>query len=109
MYIVFSLCTAMFALCLSTSCSPPNSNYTWNYNPLLPCVALSVPCAHAPTSGQMVWLEDVDHILFIGSPRLSSLSDLEDRQLYLSDIPLYDVTRELVLLNQQRIAELEVR
>ena len=28
--------------------------------------------------------------------------------MYLSDIPLYDVTRELVLLNQQRVAEIEV-
>ncbi|ELU08873.1 hypothetical protein CAPTEDRAFT_19651 [Capitella teleta] len=58
--------------------------------------------------GQMIWLEDVDHILFIGSPRLASLNDMEERQLFLSDIPLYDVTRELVLLNQQRIAELQV-
>jgi guanylate cyclase soluble subunit beta len=55
----------------------------------------------------MIWLEDVNHILFIGSPRLASLSDMEERQLYLSGIPLYDVTRELVLLNQQRIAELQ--
>lgn len=28
--------------------------------------------------------------------------------VFLSDIPLYDVTRELVLLNQQRIAEIDV-
>jgi len=32
----------------------------------------------------------------------------QERGLYLSDIPVYDVTRELVLLNQQRIAEIDI-
>lgn len=57
----------------------------------------------------MIWLKDVNHIMFIGSPRLTNLNDLLERNLFLSDIPLYDVTRELVLLNQQRLAELDVR
>ena len=57
----------------------------------------------------MIYLEEINHMIFIGSPRLSSLNELQESNLYLSDIPLYDVTRELVLLNQQRIAELEVR
>ena len=57
----------------------------------------------------MVLLEEVDHVVFIGSPRLADLNELSERKMYLSDIPIYDVTRELVLLNQQRIAEIEVR
>ena len=57
----------------------------------------------------MLWLEDHNHVIFVGSPRLASLNELQEKNLYLSDIPLYDVTRELVLLNQQRIAEIEVR
>jgi guanylate cyclase soluble subunit beta len=57
----------------------------------------------------MIHLEDINHMIFVGSPRLSSLNEMQECNLYLSDIPLYDVTRELVLLNQQRIAELEVR
>lgn len=57
----------------------------------------------------MIWLNEVEHMIFIGSPRLSSLTEMLEKNMYLSDIPLYDVTRELVLLNQQRIAEIEVR
>ncbi|KAJ8301515.1 hypothetical protein KUTeg_020502 [Tegillarca granosa] len=58
--------------------------------------------------GQMLWLEDIQHIIFISSPRISSLSELMEMNVFLSDIPLYDVTRELVLLNQQRIAEIDI-
>ena len=54
-------------------------------------------------------MEDIDHIIFMCSPRLSSLTELLEKNVYLSDIPPYDVTRELVLLNQQRIAEIEIR
>ena len=57
----------------------------------------------------MIYMEEEKQIIFIGSPRLSSLNELMECNVYLSDIPLYDVTRELVLLNQQRIAEIEVR
>lgn len=56
----------------------------------------------------MLWLEDIQHIIFISSPRISSLSELMEMNVFLSDIPLYDVTRELVLLNQQRIAEIDI-
>ncbi|XP_041349323.1 guanylate cyclase soluble subunit beta-2-like [Gigantopelta aegis] len=58
--------------------------------------------------GQMMWLEDTRHMIFIGSPRLTSLDELMEMNVFLADIPLYDVTRELVLLNQQRIAEIDV-
>ncbi|XP_052101287.1 guanylate cyclase soluble subunit beta-2-like isoform X3 [Mytilus californianus] len=58
--------------------------------------------------GQMIWLEDIKHMIFISSPRISSLTELMEMNVFLSDIPLYDVTRELVLLNQQRIAEIDV-
>lgn len=56
----------------------------------------------------MIWLEDIKHMIFISSPRISSLTELMEMNVFLSDIPLYDVTRELVLLNQQRIAEIDV-
>ncbi|KAL5013480.1 hypothetical protein ScPMuIL_007750, partial [Solemya velum] len=58
--------------------------------------------------GKMMWLSDIQHMIFISSPRLSSLSELMEMNVYLADIPLYDVTRELVLLNQQRIAEIDI-
>ena len=62
-----------------------------------------------PISGSMIHIMGINHIIFIGSPRLESLNEMQERNMYLSDIPLYDVTRELILLNQQRIAEIEVR
>ncbi|XP_059145420.1 guanylate cyclase soluble subunit beta-2-like [Physella acuta] len=58
--------------------------------------------------GQMIWLSDTQNMIFIGSPRLTSLNELMEMNVYLADIPLYDVTRELVLLNQQRIAEIDI-
>ena len=60
-------------------------------------------------SGQIIADSHGEQLFFIGSPRIESLADLKMHNIYLSDIPLYDVTRELVLLNQQRIAEIEVR
>ncbi|KAH9496326.1 Guanylate cyclase soluble subunit beta-2 [Bulinus truncatus] len=56
----------------------------------------------------MIWLSDTLNMIFIGSPRLTSLNELMEMNVYLADIPLYDVTRELVLLNQQRIAEIDI-
>ena len=58
--------------------------------------------------GQMIWLPYCRHLLFMSSPRLMSLDDFRNLKVYLSDIPLYDVTRELVFLNQQRIVEVDV-
>ena len=45
-------------------------------------------------------------ILFIGSPRVRSIKELENQGLYLSDIPVHDVTRDLILLNHQLRAEM---
>ena len=56
----------------------------------------------------MVWLTYSRLLLFVGSPRLMSLDDFKSMKVFLSDVPIYDVTRELVLLNQQRIAEIDV-
>ena len=53
-------------------------------------------------------MDDIKELIFIGSPRLSDLNELLSRNMHLCDIPIYDVTRELVLLNQQRVAEIEV-
>ena len=55
-----------------------------------------------PFRGQMVPTssrEEAD-IMFVGSPRVNSIEDLEHQGLYLSDIPVHDVTRDLILLNQ---------
>lgn len=47
-------------------------------------------------------------MLYVCSPRVASLKELEDRCLHLSDIPQHDVTRDLILFNHQRLAEIEL-
>ena len=56
----------------------------------------------------MMWLSEIRHVMYVCSPRLTSLTELTKLNMYLSDIPIYDVTRELILLNQQRIAEIDI-
>ncbi|XP_027454623.1 guanylate cyclase soluble subunit beta-1 isoform X3 [Callorhinus ursinus] len=51
--------------------------------------------------GQMIYLPEADSILFLCSPSVMNLDDLTRRGLYLSDIPLHDATRDLVLLGEQ--------
>lgn len=53
----------------------------------------------------MIYLPESDLVLFVCSPSVLSLDDLFRLGLYLSDIPLHDATRDLVLLNEQFEAE----
>ncbi|XP_071844139.1 guanylate cyclase soluble subunit beta-2-like [Apostichopus japonicus] len=58
--------------------------------------------------GQMVWMRQQQSFLFLCSPHLTSLRDLTDREMHFSDIAPHDITRDLILFNQQRIAEMEL-
>ncbi|XP_070552152.1 guanylate cyclase soluble subunit beta-2-like [Ptychodera flava] len=58
--------------------------------------------------GQMVWMEELKCIIFLSSPRLISLQDLQDHNMHFSDIAPHDVTRDLILFNEQRGAEIEL-
>ncbi|XP_065059011.1 guanylate cyclase soluble subunit beta-1-like [Rhopilema esculentum] len=55
--------------------------------------------------GQMVFLPESDTILFLCSPRILSLDSLDEKGMYLSDIPIHDATRDLILISQQHSAE----
>ena len=55
--------------------------------------------------GEMVSVPEADAILFICSPSVMNLDDLNRKGMYLSDIPLHDATRDLVLLSEQFEAE----
>ncbi|XP_022663636.1 guanylate cyclase soluble subunit beta-1-like isoform X2 [Varroa destructor] len=55
--------------------------------------------------GQMSPTGEDDLILFLCSPSVFNLDDLNCKGLYLSDIPLHDATRDLVLLSEQFEAE----
>jgi guanylate cyclase soluble subunit beta len=49
-----------------------------------------------------------DAILFQGGPRISSFSDMESGGLTLSDVPSHDLTRDFLLLSEQRKVEAEL-
>ncbi|OWF48957.1 guanylate cyclase soluble subunit beta-1-like [Mizuhopecten yessoensis] len=51
--------------------------------------------------GQMIYVPESDYLLFMCSPSVANLDDLGRRGLYISDIPLHDATRDLVLLSEQ--------
>ncbi|KYO34367.1 hypothetical protein Y1Q_0007638 [Alligator mississippiensis] len=58
--------------------------------------------------GQMIWMESLQCMMYLCSPKLRSLEELEERKMHLSDIAQHDTTRDLILLNQQRLAEIEL-
>lgn len=53
-------------------------------------------------------MPSLDCMLYQASPLLRSLQELEERDMHISDIAPHDVTRDLILLNQQRLAEMEL-
>lgn len=57
----------------------------------------------------MVLLENNIHILYVCSPYVTTIRELLDRKLHLSDIPLHDATRDLILLNQSRMSQVELK
>lgn len=55
--------------------------------------------------GQMIYLPETELMLYVCSPSVLNLDDLYRKGLYLSDIPLHDATRDLVLLSEKFEAE----
>ena len=55
--------------------------------------------------GQMIYVAESDTMLFLCSPRVKRLHDLEQRGLYLSDIPIHDATRGLLMMGQAAESE----
>lgn len=65
-------------------------------------------CQSMPTiSGSLIYIQDYDFLLFIGSPAIKSLDELNQGGIYLSDIPLYDATRDIILVNEQTTAQVD--
>nr|CDJ83578.1 Haem NO binding and Haem NO binding associated and Adenylyl cyclase class-3 4 guanylyl cyclase domain containing protein [Haemonchus contortus] len=58
--------------------------------------------------GQMLPTCDGNYIIFLCSPYVTTVRDFVDLKLYLSDMPMYDATRDLVMLNQSRICQMEL-
>lgn len=55
--------------------------------------------------GQMVFCPESNSLLFIGSPFLDGLDGLTCNGLFISDIPLHDATREVILVGEQARAQ----
>ncbi|XP_071452602.1 guanylate cyclase soluble subunit beta-1 [Hetaerina americana] len=55
--------------------------------------------------GQMLFIPESNLIAFLCYPSVMNLDDLARRGLYISDVPLHDATRDLVLLSEQFEAE----
>lgn len=53
-------------------------------------------------------MDSLGCMLYLCSPKLRNLQELQDVGLHLADLAQHDVTRDLVLLNQQRLAEMEL-
>ena len=51
--------------------------------------------------GQMVHVPEANVLLYLCSPHVINLDELRQRELYLSDIPLHDATRDLVLISER--------
>ena len=58
--------------------------------------------------GQMVCAAESENIVFLCSPRVSSLDELKSRGLFFSDIPLHDATRDLIFMTHARRPEREL-
>lgn len=55
--------------------------------------------------GQMIFVSESNAILFLGSPCVDKLEELMGRGLYLSDIPIHNALRDVVLVGEQAKAQ----
>lgn len=55
----------------------------------------------------MVHCPESDSILFVSSPFLNGLEGLTGRGLFISDIPLHDATRDVILVGEQARAQVK--
>lgn len=55
--------------------------------------------------GQMEFCPESNCLLFIGSPFIDGLDGLTNNGLFISDIPLHDATREVILVGEQARAQ----
>lgn len=55
--------------------------------------------------GQMIHVPESVSLMFLGSPRVDKLEELMGRGLYLSDIPIHDATRDVILVGEQARAQ----
>ena len=50
----------------------------------------------------MKYIPGIDVMIYVCSPRVRRLRELEEHGLYLSDIPMHDATREIVMTSESQ-------
>ncbi|XP_053086968.1 guanylate cyclase soluble subunit alpha-1 isoform X2 [Pangasianodon hypophthalmus] len=60
---------------------------------------------HMDLKGQMIFMSESNAVLFLGSPCVDRLEELTGRGLYLSDIPIHNALRDVVLVGEQAKAQ----
>ncbi|XP_012216269.1 guanylate cyclase soluble subunit beta-1 [Linepithema humile] len=65
------------------------------------CVEAAEEYSNLRLKGQMLYIPESDLVIFLCYPSVMNLDDLTRRGLYLSDVPLHDATRDLVLMSEQ--------
>lgn len=58
--------------------------------------------------GQLIFLPESDSLMFLGSPSIEKLDELISKGLYISDVPIHDATRDVILVGEQTKAQVHV-
>lgn len=57
--------------------------------------------------GQLIFLAESDSLMFLGSPSIEKLDELISKGLYISDVPIHDATRDVILVGEQTKAQVQ--
>uniref|UniRef100_A0A0K0DE46 guanylate cyclase n=1 Tax=Angiostrongylus cantonensis TaxID=6313 RepID=A0A0K0DE46_ANGCA len=60
-------------------------------------------------SGQMISVNEGNSIMFLCSPHATTIRDILNLNLFISDMPIHDATRDLIMLNQSRMSQMELK
>ncbi|VDP05487.1 unnamed protein product [Heligmosomoides polygyrus] len=64
---------------------------------------------HLKLKGQMMLTASGRHVIYLCSPYVTSIPELLQFGMRLTAMPLHDATRDLILLNQQRLSDVEMK
>lgn len=70
---------------------------------------LSVSQFPITLKGAMISVNNNNYLVFMCSLNVTSIRELMDRNLYISDIQRHDSTRDLIMLNQSRMSQVELK
>ena len=68
----------------------------------------SSPLIDMELKGSIVFMKESFCLLFIGSPVIQNLEEMTTRGLYISDIPIHDATRDIILVGEQTKAQVRI-